>query len=672
MATEIEALVVRMEANLRGYERSLARANTVTTSAMKRIETDTADTMRRVERLTDRIDFGGLSSGAAAAARALGPLGGAIAGALSVAGITSFADQFTRVQNSLKVAGLSGRELESVYQDLFAVAQQQGAPLEATATLYGRIASVQKELGVTSQQIIKFTEGVGVALRVQGTDATQASGALLQLGQALGSGKVQAEEFNSILEGARPILQTVANGLLEAGGSVSKLKQLVVDGELSSKAFFAAFERGRPTLDELAKNAVPTISQGIERLKNEAINAVGAVNDLTGFTAKLGGVMSAAAGGVSSLAAALRGLSQSYTAAAQERAKFIAQGGEDTVADAFEGAFGNVGAMRDRRPPPQLAAQSSRGLEGTGVRGPADNLDGSRRVLSPISVKDPRFAVPSDAKGKGGGGGSSAEKVSDYEREVEALNKRTAALNLDIETFGRSAEAISRAKVEQELLNALQKDGVTASEAQRQKISELAQAYSETEARLKALKSEQEQFKALQVFVGTSLGGFLSDIGAGGKSAERALESLKKKLIDVAFQAILLGKGPLGGLLGGSGGGGLIGALFGAFGSGGGAVGAPLRLVGAPALAVGTSNVPRDMLANIHKGEMVIPKYDADLLRGGGMAGGSFTYAPVIDARGADAGAVSRIERAMQEQARTFSAQVAAANRMRTTRGVRP
>jgi hypothetical protein len=80
-------------------------------------------------------------------------------------------------------------------------------------------------------------------------------------------------------------------------------------------------------------------------------------------------------------------------------------------------------------------------------------------------------------------GRSAAERVSDYEREVEALNKRRAAIELDIATFGRSAEAISRAKVEQQLLNALQKDGVVASEEQRAKVGELAQAFTETEAR---------------------------------------------------------------------------------------------------------------------------------------------------------------------------------------------
>lgn len=36
-----------------------------------------------------------------------------------------------------------------------------------------------------------------------------------------------------------------------------------------------------------------------------------------------------------------------------------------------------------------------------------------------------------------------------------------------------------------------------------------------------------------------------------------------------------------------------------------------------PSLAVGTSNVPFDTLAQIHQGEMIIPKYDADLIRGG-------------------------------------------------------
>ena len=44
---------------------------------------------------------------------------------------------------------------------------------------------------------------------------------------------------------------------------------------------------------------------------------------------------------------------------------------------------------------------------------------------------------------------------------------------------------------------------------------------------------------------------------------------------------------------------------------------------GMASLDVGTSYVPRDMVAQIHQGEMVIPRYEADLLRGAAGGGGA-------------------------------------------------
>src|SRR5690606_31236336 len=129
-------------------------------------------------------------------------------------------DSATRIENALKVAGLAGEQLESVYQRLKDSAIANAAPIEALVELYGRAALVQKELGITGEELLNFTDKISVALRVSGKSAAESSGALLQLSQALGSGVVRAEEFNSILEGALPIAQAAAAGLLEAGGSV--------------------------------------------------------------------------------------------------------------------------------------------------------------------------------------------------------------------------------------------------------------------------------------------------------------------------------------------------------------------------------------------------------------------------------------------------------------------
>src|SRR5690606_4052840 len=185
----------------------------------------------------------------------------------------------TRIENALKVAGVSGSELTRVYDRLFESAQRNAAPVETLVELYGRAALVQNELNVSSEELLRFTDKVAMALRVAGTDAQSASGALLQLSQALGSGVVRAEEFNSILEGALPIAQAAAAGLEEAGGSVAKLRQLVVDGAVSSEAFFRAFEAGSVILEQKVAGAELTVSQGFVRLQNVLIDAAGRFDD---------------------------------------------------------------------------------------------------------------------------------------------------------------------------------------------------------------------------------------------------------------------------------------------------------------------------------------------------------------------------------------------------------
>lgn len=212
-------------------------------------------------------------------------IGAAFASAAALRGAQQLIDASTRVENSLKVAGLSGSDLTKVYDGLFASAQRNSAPLEALAQLYGRATLSQKDLKASSADLLKFTENVSLALRVNGASAEQSSGALLQLSQLLGSGTVRAEEFNSVQEGALPVLQAVAAGLKEAGGSVATLRSLVIDGKVSSAAFFAAFEEGSAVLTEKVAGAETTVSQSFIRLQNVLIDVAGKFNTGTGASA---------------------------------------------------------------------------------------------------------------------------------------------------------------------------------------------------------------------------------------------------------------------------------------------------------------------------------------------------------------------------------------------------
>lgn len=272
MADKIQTLLVSLEARINQYQSQMAKALATTNSTTRKVESRFAAMNKSVT-----ANFGALAAG--------------FVGAAAIRGAQQLIDASTRIENSLKVAGLAGEQLTRVYDNLFVSAQKNAAPLEALVDLYGRASLVQKELGVTTKELLGFTDKVAVALRVSGKSAAESSGALLQLSQALGSGVVRAEEFNSILEGALPVAQAAAAGLREAGGSVAKLRSLVVDGKVSSEAFFRAFEAGSAMLVDKVANAELTVSQGFIRLQNVLIDTAGKFDDATGTSDAVGGAL---------------------------------------------------------------------------------------------------------------------------------------------------------------------------------------------------------------------------------------------------------------------------------------------------------------------------------------------------------------------------------------------
>ena len=326
-AQDLERLVVQLSADLTKYERAMARAQGVTNRQLGAIQKKAASTSSAI----------GASFARTGAQIAAALLTGKVAGSLA-----SLSEAGTRIDNSLKVAGLSGAELEKVYDSLAKSAVANGAPIETMAALYGKAAQAQKELGVTSEELLGFTNNVALALRVAGTDAQTASGALLQLGQALGAGKVQAEEYNSILEGAPTIAQAVAAGLKEAGGSVSALKKLVIDGKISSEAFFRAFEAGAPMLEQKAAGATFTLQQSMTNLNTVLVSSVKEFNASTGASESL-------ANGINTLAKILdrfdvSGFIDELRKARGELANFLNELGDSSV---FKKLAESVGATKD-------------------------------------------------------------------------------------------------------------------------------------------------------------------------------------------------------------------------------------------------------------------------------------------------------------------------------------
>lgn len=699
MATDLERLVVQLSADFKKYENALNKAMGVTNRQARSIE-------RRFQTMNRNLTSGFTGLGSS--------LTKAFAVAGGVRGMQSLLDSATKIDNALKVAGLSGEELEKVYSRLRDSAMRNAAPLETLVTLYGRAALVQKELGASQEEMLNFTDKVAVALRVAGTDAQSASGALLQLSQALGSGVVRAEEFNSILEGALPIAQAAAAGLKEAGGSVAQLRQLVVDGKVSSEAFFRAFEAGAVILDQKVAGATLTTSQGLTNVRTAMIDAMREFARGSMAAETLGDAFGAMADKINSIdfeafgqqARELIGLIGQIREAMgwlqSMGANLGAKLGTDAVGDWLTGGaaqksfLGGALTITNQRGIQRriddafgVAVETAAGLTEDAIRKSAGTVTGTGKTgrlpsstVTPVSLGD--YAAPSSKGGSGGRGGrgggrGAGARADEYQRLAERIRESTTALNAEtaamsqlnplVKDYGFSLEKV---RAEQELLAAAQKAGMAITPELRASIETLATAYATAEANAAKLRERQDQIVEAADFVKDSLGDMIMDMVPAIETGNAALDKFLNTLIEAVAQATLLGKGPLAGLFGGGGG------LFSIFGLAKGGVVANGRPQ--PMKTFARGGVSRSAAIFGEAGpEAAVPLPDGrripvDLrLPNGTQQTATTINMPIqINAPGADAAALARVEASVKELGRNIPKMVDQRVNTRQTRGTRP
>jgi tape measure domain-containing protein len=196
-------------------------------------------------------------------------------------------DAFQTMNNQLRLATTGAQEFAAAQADVVRIAQQTFQPVESVSELYGKASRAAAALGLSQAEIARITQTVSQALLINNTTAGAASGALQQFGQALANGKVQAEEFNSILDGMAPLIQGIEKDMGLIPGS---LKRMVVEGKVSSQQFAQMILQNR-SVSETFANYIPTISQNMVGLRNQFVLLTGTVGDSTGATQALADVI---------------------------------------------------------------------------------------------------------------------------------------------------------------------------------------------------------------------------------------------------------------------------------------------------------------------------------------------------------------------------------------------
>ena len=208
-----------------------------------------------------RAEVGKIGSG-------LSGLTGLLAGLASVGFAKSMldtADAMQTINSQVRQVTSSETEYLAVQRQLLDTANNTRASLESTANLYVSTSRALKDYGYTQQEILKFTEATNNAMTIGNVGAQQQAAALMQLSQALSSGLLRGDEFNSIAEAAPILLDTIAEYM---GKSSKEIRKLGSEGKLTADVIFKAISGASEKFGEQAAKIPMTMGQALTVFSN--------------------------------------------------------------------------------------------------------------------------------------------------------------------------------------------------------------------------------------------------------------------------------------------------------------------------------------------------------------------------------------------------------------------
>lgn len=192
--------------------------------------------------------------------------------ALSVQQIAQYANAWVDVSNKLVNAVRPSEQLADVTQRIFDISQNTRSGIEATAALYGRLERATRSAGTSTADLAKLTSTINKGLVVSGASTAEASSTMIQLSQALASGVLRGEEFNSISENGSRLAVALADSL---GVTQGELRAMAAQGKLTTDVVVKGLLTQGDAIAKEFGNTILTMGQAFTVAENNITKFVG-------------------------------------------------------------------------------------------------------------------------------------------------------------------------------------------------------------------------------------------------------------------------------------------------------------------------------------------------------------------------------------------------------------
>lgn len=209
--------------------------------------------------------------------------GGGLSAIALAAAYLRTTDAAKKMEAQLKLTTSSQQEFNEAQRATFEIAQRNQAPLADVITLYSRLQPAMAQMGRGQKDTLAVIDAVTQSLRISGATASETGSTITQFSQALGSGVLRGEEFNSIAENSPRLLRALAEGLNVPTGA---LRNMATQGQLTADVIVDTLLGQLPKLTAEAQQLPETFGGALTQLNNQLAISMKSFDDWAQISAK--------------------------------------------------------------------------------------------------------------------------------------------------------------------------------------------------------------------------------------------------------------------------------------------------------------------------------------------------------------------------------------------------
>lgn len=237
-----------------------------------------AGSVLKASKNTDRYNDSLKSTGASAAFASSGltKLLGAVATLATAKKTMDLTDSYTNTAARLKMINDESQTQLELQNKIFAAADRARGSYTDMASAVAKMNLLAGDSFKSNDEAIGFTELLQKSLKVSGAGKSEQDSAFLQLSQAMAAGKLQGDEFRSVMENAPMVATAIASYM---GKSKGELKELSSKGAITADIIKGAMFAAADDINDKFATMPMTFADVWTKIKNTGNQAFGGVFD---------------------------------------------------------------------------------------------------------------------------------------------------------------------------------------------------------------------------------------------------------------------------------------------------------------------------------------------------------------------------------------------------------